>query len=73
MTVQFSDDHIGRLIVDSGMQVQTEIDGVTFAAARSAFEDLAAHRSPIIVDVNGSMHIIDGLRFIAAEWKPERG
>lgn len=72
MTVHYSDDHVGRLVVDSGAAVQTEIDGVTLGDARRAFDDLAAHRSPTITAADGSVHLVDGLRYIAAMWEPEK-
>lgn len=73
MTVSYSTDHVGRLVVQCSDQIEVEIQGVTLGQTRSALVELSRHESAMIKSDSGRLYLIDGLRFIAGYWDPNRG
>lgn len=69
MSAHYSDDHVGRFVAVSSDDTETEIVGVSRAAAVAAIEELRAHRSPVVETESGRVYVIDGLRFISGYWE----
>lgn len=71
MTTTHSDDHLGTLRVESRPDLQTEIIGLSWAAARDAMGELALGRSPVITNTWGTVWVVNGLAYSAAAWEPD--
>ena len=73
MTASHSDDHLGRLVVHSRPDIETEVQSVSWGETRAALEALARHESPTVRSYSGIVYLLDGLSFVAAWWVPDGG
>ena len=70
MAANYTDDHLGSLVVMSRPDLETTIPLLALADARAAMTDLAAGRSPIVTNHEGHVWVLSGLGYTAAEWSP---
>lgn len=68
MTVSFSPDHVGTLIVEYP-QATTTITGVTLRDAETVITGLAANKSARIVTVEGELWAVDAIKYLTARWR----
>lgn len=71
MAANYTDDHLGTLVVMSRPDLETTIPALTLAKAKDVMFELSVAGSPVVVNHWGHIWVLSGLSYAAAEWSPD--